>query len=237
MYRIRVLAAALGLLIFGSMALTDAAPVEDEATFHARCREEILRVQPNAASWVDSQCGVRWRWAGAAAPMAEAILALIPETGGAGLSRADARARLTAVQWSSDRDGTLDDLSVRLSDDGGIAFRWQKPGSEGRYNLIEALRMRGVTLRTLGCPQYPGASMGMEKVMAAEPAGRAPFTLTVYSRAAPTGFEPGIYEVDAEFSGMLPDMAALRAGNYPGGGGRAFAVDATGWVTECTDPD
>ena len=90
---------------------------------------------------------------------------------------------------------------------------------------------------SLGCPQYPGASMGREKVMLAGVPGRQPFVVTVYSRAAPTGFEPGVYEVDADFSGNVPDMRALQAGRYPGGGGRAFAVDPTGWVAECPDPE
>lgn len=45
--------------------------------------------------------------------------------------------------------------------------------------------------------------------------GRKPFVVTVYSLGAPTGFEPGVYEVDTDFSGVVPDMAALRAGRYP----------------------
>jgi len=56
-------------------------------------------------------------------------------------------------------------------------------------------------------------------------------------RPAPTGFEPAVYAVGADFSGRMPDMAALRAGDYPGGGGRAFAVDPTGWVADCPDPE
>jgi hypothetical protein len=238
MRRTALLVASLGLLILGGgMAFADFAPIESEAAFRARCRGEILRVQPGAAPWVDDRCAVTWRRALAAAPMAEAILALAPEMGGAAPSRADARMRLTAVRWSSDREGALDGLEVRLSDEGGIAFRWWKQGSDGRYDLVEALRIRGVALRTLGCPQYPGASMGAEKVMTAVPLGRAPFTLTVYSRLAPTAVEPTVYEADAEFGAMPPDMAALRAGSYPGGGGRAFAVDPTGWTAECTDPE
>jgi len=34
----------------------------------------------------------------------------------------------------------------------------------------------------------------------------------------------------------VPDQAALAAGNYPGGGGRAFAVEQTGWTAACPDP-
>lgn len=119
----------------------------------------------------------------------------------------------------------------------GIRFDWQEQGSEGRFNVTGALRSRGVTLRSLGCPQYPGASMGREKVMLATLPGRQPFVVTVYSRAAPTRPEYAVYEVDADFSGAAPDMSALQAGRYPGGGGRAFAVDPAGWGAECPDPE
>lgn len=73
--------------------------------------------------------------------------------------------------------------------------------------------------------------------MLAELVGRSPFILTVYSRPAPTGVEPGLYDVVADFSDSVPDMAALRMGRYPGGGGRAFAADPTGWITHCADPE
>lgn len=237
MHRMRPLAAVLLVIAGCGTAAAGTAATEDEAAFRARCREEVLRAQPDAATWVDSQCDVRWQQAGAAAPMAEALLALAPEAGGAAPTREDMRARLSAVRWTSESEGQLGDLAVQLPAAGRISFGWQETGVDGRYNVIEALRIRGVTLRPLGCPDYPGASMGMEKVMAAEPPGHAPFALAVYSRPSPTGFEPAVYAVDADFSGRMPDMAALRAGDYPGGGGRAFAVDPTGWVADCPDPE
>lgn len=216
--------AALGLLLAGcGAAAADPAPVEDEAAFLARCKVE---------GGVD--CAVKWRWAGNAAPMADALLALAPETGGA--AAADLRAGLPAVQWSSASEGKLGDLTVTLPASGRLAFRWMQQGSEGRYDLIQALRIRGVTFEPLGCPQYPGASMGQEKVMIARANGRAPFVLTVYHRAAPMSVEYGVYEVDTDYSGAVPDRAALAAGRYPGGGGRAFAVDPTGWAAACPDP-
>lgn len=214
---------ALGLLLTGCGATqAGAAPVEDEAAFLARCKAEG-----------GFDCGVKWRWAGNAAPMADALLALAPESGGA---PTDARARLDAVKWSSPREGALGDLAVTMPASGKIAFRWRKLGSEGHYDLIQALRIRGVTLESLGCPQYPGASMGQEKVMVARTEGRVPFVMTVYHRAAPMSSEFGVYEVDADFSGAVPDRAALATGQYPGGGGRAFAVDPTGWTINCPDP-
>ncbi len=235
MVRQMTMAAALGLLLAGCGATAaDSAPVEDEAGFLTRCRAELLETLPQAASWADAHCADRWQWAGNAAPIADALLALAPETGGA--VTADMRAPLTAVQWTSATEGTLGDLTATLSGSGRISFKWQKQGGETHYDLIQALRMRGVTLESLGCPRYPMASMGQEKVMIAKAEGRAPFVLTVYGRHAPTGVEYALYDVDVEFGGTVPDSAALAAGRYPGGGGRAFAVDAAGWMETCPDP-
>ena len=216
----------------------DTVLVENETEFLKRCREDVLHSRPGAAPWVDRHCVTKWRRAENSASMAEAILTLAPSEGDVQPSREEVRARLPMVQWSpGGTEGRLDDAAVQLPDAGiGIGFHWRKPGSESPYNVIDALRIRGVTLRTLGCPQYPGASMGREKVMLAELAGRSPFTLTVYSRPAPTGVEPGLYDVVANFSESVPGMAALRMGCYPGGGGRAFAVDPIGWITHCADP-
>ena len=227
--------AALGLFLIGCGAMVaEAAPIEDEAGFLTRCRAELLEALPQAASWADAHCADKWRWAGNAAPMADALLALAPETDGA--VTADMRGRLTAVQWSSAIEGSLGDLTVTLSGPGRISFNWRRQGGDVPYDVIQALRMRGVTLESLGCPQYPGASMGQEKVMIAKAEGRAPFVLTVYGRFAPTGTEYALYDVDADFSGVMPDSADLAAGRYPGGGGRAFAVDASGWTHTCPDP-
>ena len=224
MVRQITIATALSLLLAGCGATAaDSAVVEDEAAFLARCKAEGAY-----------DCDARWRWAGNAAPIADALLALASRTGAD--VTADMRTPLTAVQWSSATEGKLGDLAVTLSGGDRISFNWRKQGAEGRYDLIQALRMRGVTLESLGCPRYPMASMGQEKVMIAKAEGRAPFVLTVYGRFAPTGTEYALYDVDADFSGAVPDSAALAAGRYPGGGGRAFAVDPTGWMKTCPDP-
>lgn len=217
-------ATVFGLLLAGSGAMAaDFAPLEDQAAFVARCTAEGAY-----------GCEARWHWAGNAAPIADALLALAPDA--RGTVAPDLRAPLTAVQWSSATEGRLGDLTVTLPASGRISFGWQKQGAEGRYDLIQALRMRGVTLESLGCPRYPMASMGQEKVMIARAEGRAPFVLAVYGRFAPTGFEYALYDVDADFTGTVPDSAALAAGRYPGGGGRAFTSELTGWTDTCPDP-
>lgn len=204
-----------------------APPIQTEAAFLDACEQEWVKREPAARAWARGECQVKWRWAVAAGPMADAILAMsVAQGDGARLQAPDPASRAAMPAGVT--------VSRRAA---GIRFDWQQPGSEGRFNVTGALRNRGVTLKSLGCPQYPGASMGREKVMLAAMPGRKPFVVTVYSRGAPTGFEPGVYEVDADFSGVVPGMTALRAGRYPGGGGRAFAVDPTGWVAECPDPE
>lgn len=221
-FTVAVLIASAGC----AAAQTEPFPViQTETAFLDACEQEWVQREPAAASWARAECQVKWRWAMAAGPMADAILAM-------------SKANSDAAQAPASMSGSAMPAGIAVSHNAaGIRFDWQEPGSEGRYNVTGALRSRGVTLQSLGCPQYPSASMGREKVMLAGAPGRQPFVVTVYSRAAPTGFEPGVYEVDADFSGNVPDIRALQAGRYPGGGGRAFAVDPTGWVAECPDPE
>lgn len=211
-----------------AVAQTESFPVvQTEAAYLDTCEQEWVQRESAAAPWARAECQVKWRWAMAAGPMAETILAM-------SVANVDGARPQTQVPVS----GAAMPAGVAVSlSAAGIRFYWQEPGSEGRYNVTGALRSRGVTLQSLGCPQYPSASMGREKVMLAGVPGRQPFVVTVYSRAAPTGFESGVYEVDADFSGVVPDIAALQSGRYPGGGGRAFAVDPTGWAAECPDPE
>tara|TARA_R110000787_G_scaffold283764_1_gene396845 strand:- start:1369 stop:2061 length:693 start_codon:yes stop_codon:yes gene_type:complete len=224
-FTVAVLIASAGC----AAAQTESFPgVQTETAFLDACEQEWVQREPAAAPWARSECQVKWRWAMAAWPMADAILAM---------SKVDSdtvgQQALVPISGAAMPSGVGMSLNAT-----GIRFDWQELGSEGRYNVTGALRSRGVTLQSLGCPQYPGASMGREKIMlAAGVPGRKPFVISVYSRAAPTGFEPGVYEIDADFSGYVPDMQALQAGRYPGGGGRAFAVDPTGWVVECPDPE
>jgi hypothetical protein len=145
--------------------------VEDAPAFTQRCVAEIGARYPNSEGWAADACRVKWAWAEAAAPMAETILALARIAGGAPPSVAAMQEAAGGVAWTAAGTGTLGDLTVTLNGDGTASFHWEEMGSEGRYNLIDALRIRGTDLATLGCPVYPGASMGQEKVMRAEVEG------------------------------------------------------------------
>lgn len=230
----KALAPLATALLFGcpgaAMAQTAAFPVvQSEAGFLDSCEQDWVAREPASAPWARNECQVKWNWANASGPLADAILTLSVAEGESARTPEEARDLLAKPFLPAGVSGYLTAT--------GIRFDWQEPGSEGRFNVTGALRSRGVALQALGCPTYPGASMGREKVMLATLPGRKPFVLTVYSRGAPTGSEPGVYEVNADFSGAVPDMSALQAGLYPGGGGRAFAVDPTGWTADCPDPE
>lgn len=230
----KALAPLATALLFGcpgaAMAQTAAFPVvQSEAGFLDSCEQDWVAREPASAPWARNDCQVKWNWATASGPLADAILTLSLAEGESARTPEEARDLLAKPFLPAGVSGYLTAT--------GIRFDWQEPGSEGRFNVTGALRSRGVALQALGCPTYPGASMGREKVMLATLPGRKPFVLTVYSRGAPTGSEPGVYEVNADFSGAVPDMSALQAGLYPGGGGRAFAVDPTGWTSDCPDPE
>lgn len=222
---------AVLLVLAGCAAATpESFPViQAETDFVDACVNAWAQREAGAEPWMGDECRIKWRWAMASGSLTAAVLALSRTDGGALRALADARDAIAAMPIP-------DDVEISVIAD-GIQFLWQQPGSAGRYNVTAALRSRGVALQTLGCPQFPAASMGREKVMLATVPGREPFVLTVYSRAAPTGFEPGIYAVDADFSGAIPDINALRSGRYPGGGGRAFATEPSGWLNECPDPE
>lgn len=209
-----------------AVAQTELFPVvQTETVYLDLCEQEKEQHEAGTAPWIRAECQIKWQWAQAAGPMAETLLAMSIVD----VTRSPAQIPVSGTAIPAD-------INVLLYPT-GIHFDWQEIGSAGRYNVIDALKSRGVTLQSLGCPQFPSASMGQEKVMLAERSGGQPFVITVYSRAAPTSLEPGVYEVDADFSGMVPDMVALQAGRYLGGGGRAFAVDPTGWIAECPDPE
>lgn len=159
--------------------------VQTETVYLDTCEQKMEQREATKAPWIRAECKIKWRWALAAGSMAETILAM---------SIVDMARPLTQIPISG--VAIPDDLTVLLNPE-GIRFNWQEIGSAGRYNVIDALKSRGVTLQSLGCPRFPSASMGQEKVMSAEISGGKPFVITVYSRAAPTSLELGVYVVDA----------------------------------------
>lgn len=239
------LRASLAAAVLVASAAGAQAPQEADAVFLDTCRQEILAANPAAASWVDGECGARLERADAAGLLVEALLALAPAAGATPPPLAAATAAMPGIPWSPGDaplllTGPLGDVQVALMGSreavSAIGLYWEEQAGYPPYDVLGSLRMRGAAVTTLGCPVFPMASAGQEKVVAVEVPGHAPFVLAVYHRPAPTGTEWGLYHVDAGFGGALPSLAQLAEGAYPGGGGRAFAPDVSSWAPDCPDP-
>jgi hypothetical protein len=216
-----------------------------DAVFLDTCRQQNLAANPGAASWVDGVCGARLERADASGLLVEALLALAPAAGAALPPLNAATTALPGIPWSPGDaplllTGPLGDVQVALMGSkeavSAMGLYWEEQAGYPPYDVLGSLRMRGASVATLGCPVFPMASAGQEKVVAVEAPGHAPFVLAVYHRPAPTGNEWGLYHVDAGFGGALPSLAQLAEGAYPGGGGRAFAPEVSSWVPDCPDP-
>lgn len=206
-----------------------AAPREDKAAFAARCRRETIQRYPGGARWADTACQEKWARVTAAGPLADAILALAPERPGQPPTLAETRARLGAVRWQPRpaartlATGALGKLTVTVTGAAAVdevAFGWSEVGAEIPFEAIEALKVRGVPVSPIGCLAF-GAGESTE-VVRVSPPGRAPFALTVHSRAAPTANAWSQYAVSLDPSGKLPTLAGLRARDRE-----------TGWLATC----
>lgn len=226
-------------------AAVAAAEGDVEAAFLASCRAEIIATIPNSEPWVDGECGGRLERADAAGLLVDLLLAVAPAAGEPPPSPDAAMAAMPGIPWAPGGEGALvtgplGDVQVALSGSeaavSAVQLYWEEQAGYPPYDMLGALRLRGAEVTSLGCPTFPMASDGQEKVVAVAAPGHAPFVLAVYHRPAPTGNEWGIYSVDAGFGAAMPDSAALSAGAYPGGGGRAFAPDIAEWRAECPDP-
>jgi hypothetical protein len=71
-----------------------------QAAFTARCRDEMIRGNPQAARWADQECSGRWRRVDASRPAARAVLALLPAAGERP-TLAGLRAKSSGIAWAA----------------------------------------------------------------------------------------------------------------------------------------
>src|SRR3546814_13458673 len=62
--------------------------VQTEAAFVDACEQEQVQREPSSGRWARGSCQIKWRWALAAGPMAEAILAMSVANGDVARSQA-----------------------------------------------------------------------------------------------------------------------------------------------------
>lgn len=185
-----------------------------QADYIAQCTADLVAQNPRASEWGPAQCEAQWGAVVAAGPMAEAILAAAPASGAA--DPATLQERLDTVRWDARPEGTLiasgrlgDDLSVQVDRTGpSLNFYWSETGALVPYDVLGALRIRGAELSMVGCYALgPGENNEAYRVVAP---GRAPFSLSVYGRTAPTANAESFYNVGLALSGRVKSLADLQ---------------------------
>ncbi|MDZ4370924.1 MAG: hypothetical protein U1C74_05820, partial [Phenylobacterium sp.] len=101
--------------------------------------------------------------------------------------------------------GRLGDLDLFVEGAGvatGVGMTWGAVGAEIPYDLVGALRVRGATVEQRACEKI-GTGEGSQRLAGALP-GRAPFTITVEQRTAPTGAAQSYYAATLSLDGRQP---------------------------------
>lgn len=189
--------------------------IESQASFLARCTREMIASNPQSSTWADSSCQQTWETVAAADPMAEAILAAIPVKAAA-VDVTTLPPRLPMIQWAARPEGTLAasgrlgsaiDVQVERSLP-KLNFYWQKTGELIPYDVVAALRGRGVEVVLVGC-QMLGVGEAQKAYLVSAP-GHAPFGLGIYDRNAPTANANSFYNVGVDLSGQVSTLALLQ---------------------------
>ena len=83
-----------------------------------------------------------------------------------------------------------------------LVLNWTRVGAEIPYDMVNALRARGVALTVMSCERMM-AGEGT-RVYAGTAPGRAPFTLTVSERSAPVANANSYYGANVSLDGRYP---------------------------------
>ncbi|MBX3486264.1 hypothetical protein, partial [Phenylobacterium sp.] len=146
----------------------------------------------------------------AGGPAADALLAVAPAPGERPTLEA-IRQRAAGVRWAPRAtapdlaSGSLGGLSASVEGRGApsaLGFGWTKIGAEIPYDVVNAMRVRGARLVEMSCEKL-GTGEGT-RAYAGTLAGRAPFTVTVDQRTAPTGGATSYYSVSLALDGRHP---------------------------------
>ena len=89
-----------------------------------------------------------------------------------------------------------------------LGVNWSEVGAEPPYDIVGAMRARGVTLTEIACEEF--GSGEWQRVFAGHAPGRAPFRLEVGQRTAPLANANSYYGATIDLSGRAPAPAAPR---------------------------
>ncbi|WP_297364431.1 hypothetical protein [Thauera sp.] len=191
---------------------------EARARFLGECRQAHVAHNADAARWADEQCMAEWSKVGASAAATDALLSALPAAPGEAVPLAALRQRLGGVRWSAkpasrqlSASGQLGKLAVSVTGTPAaktLGVNWMEAGAEVPFDIIGAMRARGVELTEIACEEF--GSGEWQRVFAGRVPGRAPFRLEVAQRTAPVANANSYYGATIDLSGMLPAVSGPR---------------------------
>ena len=201
-----------------AVAAAGSAPValvvrpEARPRFLADCRQAYV------SRSADEQCVADWGKIEASAAATDALLAALPATPGEAVALAALRQRLAAVRWAArpggrglSASGRLGEFEVSVTGSPAaktLGVNWSEVGAEPPYDIVGAMRARGVTLTEIACEEF--GSGEWQRVFAGSAPGRAPFRLELGQRTAPTANANSHYGATIDLSGRAPAPSASR---------------------------
>ena len=193
-------------------------PPEARPRFLADCRQAYVSRSADAARWADDQCVEDWNKITASAAATDALLAALPAAPGEVVALASLRQRLGGVRWAAkpgsrevSASGSLGKLSVAVTGAPAaksVGVNWMEVGALPPYDIVGAMRARGVTLTEIACEEF--GSGEWQRVFSGSAPGRAPFRLEVAQRTAPVANANSYYGATIDLSGRAPAPAAPR---------------------------
>ena len=196
-----------------------AVPPEARARFLAECRQTYVSRSADAVRWADEQCVADWGKVTDSAAATDALLAALPASAGEAMPLATLRQRLSGVRWAAkprsrelSASGRLGKLEVSVTGAPAaktLGMNWMEVGAEPPYDIIGALRARGVTLTEIACEEFGAGEW--QRVFSGSAPGRAPFSLELAQRIAPFANSNAYYGATIDLSGRAPAPAAPRS--------------------------
>ncbi|HAF56196.1 MAG TPA: hypothetical protein DCL01_13515 [Thauera sp.] len=187
------------------------------------CRQAYVSRSADAARWADEQCVADWNKITASAAATDALLAALPAAPGEVLPLASLRQRLSAVRWAAkpgsrelSASGRLGEFEVSVTGSPAaktLGVNWGEVGAEPPYDIVGAMRARGVTLTEIACEEF--GSGEWQRVFAGSAPGRAPFRLEIGQRIAPTANANSYYSATIDLSGRAPTVAVRQVCTNP----------------------
>ncbi len=149
----------------------------------------------------------------------DALLAALPASAGEAVPLASLRQRLAGVRWAArprsrelSASGRLGKFEVSVTGSPAaktLGMSWMEVGAEPPYDIVGAMRVRGVTLTEIACEEFGAGEW--QRVFSGSAPGRAPFRLELGQRIAPFANSSSYYAATIDLSGRPPAPAVSKS--------------------------